>query len=189
MSNKDNEKFPNVTHYTQVDVQPGGINIQHVEHLHQADVLEALGIELEVKKKNDDADELRIKKEPMEQRGQSDACIDYAESRQRKTEGQELRIDDGEMPEALRGEEAEALWERLREAGFIESESYALAKGVSANQAAYIAAGLADQLGIKKKWQVFERLWGVKNLAQLAGSWQQTGKLPPKSREIDRLMQ
>ena len=43
--------FSGVTHYTHVDVQPGGINIQHVEHLHQADLLERLGIELEVKKK------------------------------------------------------------------------------------------------------------------------------------------
>jgi hypothetical protein len=46
----EQEKFPGVTHYTHVDVQPGGINIQHVEHLHQADVLQALGIELEVKR-------------------------------------------------------------------------------------------------------------------------------------------
>ena len=43
--------FSGVTHYTHVDVQPGGINIQNVEHLHQADLLERLGIELEVKKK------------------------------------------------------------------------------------------------------------------------------------------
>lgn len=47
----ENKDFSGVTHFTQVDVQPGGINIQHVEHLHQADILEALGIELEVKKK------------------------------------------------------------------------------------------------------------------------------------------
>ncbi len=44
-------KFLGVTHFTQVDVQPGGINIQHVEHLHQADILNALGIELEMKQK------------------------------------------------------------------------------------------------------------------------------------------
>ena len=47
----EGDKFPGVTHYTHVDVQPGGINIQHVEHLHQADILQALGIELEVKQK------------------------------------------------------------------------------------------------------------------------------------------
>ena len=46
----EKQDFSGVTHYTQVDVQPGGINIQHVEHLHQADILQALGIELEVKR-------------------------------------------------------------------------------------------------------------------------------------------
>ena len=39
---KEGADFSGVTHYTQVDVQPGGINIQHVEHLHQADILKAL---------------------------------------------------------------------------------------------------------------------------------------------------
>lgn len=47
METKD---FSNVTHFTQVDVQPGGINIQHVENLYQADFLKALGIEVGVKK-------------------------------------------------------------------------------------------------------------------------------------------
>ena len=54
MMKKDDQqqqRFEGVTHYTHVDVQPGGINIQHVEHLHQADLLQALGIELEVKHK------------------------------------------------------------------------------------------------------------------------------------------
>lgn len=47
----ENEKFPGVTHYTQVEVHPGGINIQNVENLYQADILKGLGIELEVKQK------------------------------------------------------------------------------------------------------------------------------------------
>lgn len=51
MNKTENKDFSGVTHYTRVDVQPGGINIQHVEHLHQADILDRLGIELEVKKK------------------------------------------------------------------------------------------------------------------------------------------
>ena len=49
---KSKDSFSNVTHYTHVDVQPGGINIQHVEHFHQTDILKALGIELEVKSKS-----------------------------------------------------------------------------------------------------------------------------------------
>ena len=41
---------------------------------------------------------------------------------------------------------------------------------------------------IKKKWKLFQQLWGIPNLGQLAGTWQQTGKLPPRSSEIDKLM-
>ena len=52
---KEKTDFSGVTHYTQVDVQPGGINIQNVEHLYQADILKQLGIELEVKQKGEAA--------------------------------------------------------------------------------------------------------------------------------------
>lgn len=84
--------------------------------------------------------------------------------------------------------EAQVLWQRLRDAGFIVADGYELAEGVSANQAAYIADRMADKLHIKKKWKLFQQLWGILNLAQLAGTWQQTGKLPPRSGEIDKLM-
>lgn len=46
---KEEKDFSSVTHYTHVDVQPGGINIQNVEHLYQADILKQLGIELEMR--------------------------------------------------------------------------------------------------------------------------------------------
>ena len=85
--------------------------------------------------------------------------------------------------------EAQVLWQRLRDAGFIVADGYALAEGVSANQAAYIADRMAEKLNIKKKWKLFQLLWGIPNLGQLAGTWQQTGKLPPRSNEIDKLMQ
>ena len=85
--------------------------------------------------------------------------------------------------------EAQVLWQRLREAGFIVADGYALAEGISANQAAYIADRMAERLQIKKKWKLFQQLWGIANLAQLAGTWQQTGKLPPRSSEIDKLME
>ena len=51
---KEGADFSNVTHYTKVDVQPGGINIQNVENLYQADILKQLGIELQVKQKADE---------------------------------------------------------------------------------------------------------------------------------------
>lgn len=84
--------------------------------------------------------------------------------------------------------EAQVLWQRLRDAGFIVADGYALAEGVSANQAAYIADRMAEKLRIKKKWKLFQLLWGIPNLGQLAGTWQQTGKLPPRYSEIDKLM-
>ena len=84
--------------------------------------------------------------------------------------------------------EAQVLWQRLRDAGFIVADGYALAEGVSANQAAYIADRMAEKLRIKKKWKLFQQLWGIANLGQLAGTWQQTGKLPPRSGDIDKLM-
>jgi len=83
--------------------------------------------------------------------------------------------------------EAQVLWQRLRDAGLIVADGYALAEGVSANQAAYIADRMAEKLHIKKKWKLFQQLWGIPNLAQLAGTWQQTGKLPPRSSDIDKL--
>ena len=84
--------------------------------------------------------------------------------------------------------EAQVLWQRLRDAGFIVADGYALAEGVSANQAAYIADRMAEKLRVKKKWKLFQLLWGIPNLGQLAGTWQQTGKLPPRSSDIDKLM-
>jgi hypothetical protein len=92
------------------------------------------------------------------------------------------------VPEVLQTEEAERLWQRLREAGFIAAEGYALAEGVSANQATYIADSMARKLGLTNKWKVFQQLWNIKNMAQLAGSWQQSGKLPPKNKEIDEVL-
>lgn len=92
-----------------------------------------------------------------------------------------------EIEACLCTEEAGAVWQRLRTAGFIVPDGYALAHGVSNNQAAYIADRMAERLGITPKWKPFQTLWGIKNMAQLAGSWAQTGKLPPRAREIDAL--
>lgn len=85
--------------------------------------------------------------------------------------------------------EAQVLWQWLRDARFIVADGYALAEGISANQAAYIADRMAEKLKIKKKWKLFQQLWGIPNLAQLAGTWQQTGKLPPRSSDIDKIME
>ena len=91
----------------------------------------------------------------------------------------------GIVPECLLTAEAEAYWAKLRAAGFVAAEGYTLTEGVSNNQATYIADCMAARLGIRQKWKVFQQLWGIGNMAQLAGSWQQTGKLPPRAREIE----
>ncbi len=93
-----------------------------------------------------------------------------------------------EVPEELQTAEAEEIWSSLREAGFIAKNGYGLAKGVSANLATYIADRMAESLGIAHKWKVFQGLWGIKNMAQLAGAWKETGKLPPRTDEIDEII-
>lgn len=99
-----------------------------------------------------------------------------------------LYADETNVPEELRSEEAEEIWADLREAGFIVEGGYGLAEGVSTNTAAYIADRMSERLGIKAKWKTFQRLWNKKNMAQLAGTWKETGKLPPRADEIDDMM-
>jgi hypothetical protein len=94
-----------------------------------------------------------------------------------------------ELPAELLTEKAQKYWKRLREAGFIVADGYALAEGVSANQAAFIADCMAGKLRLMYKWKPFQQLWGIKTLAQLAGTWKDYGKLPPRHEEIERLMQ
>lgn len=91
-------------------------------------------------------------------------------------------------PLELQTDKANVLWKKLREAGFIVVDGYALAEGISNNQAAYIADCMAGKLQIKNKWKAFD-FWGIPNMAQLAGTWKDTGKLPPRANEIDKIME
>ena len=94
----------------------------------------------------------------------------------------------GVPPAVLTSPEAERLWEALREAGFIRPGSYELAEGVSDNQATYIAALMNEELHLGTQWKMYRELWGTRYMAQYAGGWQQTGKLPPKYKEIERAL-
>ena len=94
-----------------------------------------------------------------------------------------------ELPKELLTDEAQVLWQSLRDNGFIVADGYDLAKGVSNNQATYIADCMAERLDIQNKWKVFEQLWGIKHMAQMAGSWKQTGKEPPRANEIRKLLE
>lgn len=94
-----------------------------------------------------------------------------------------------ELPKELLTDEAQVLWQSLRDNGFIVADGYDLAKGVSNNQATYIADCMAERLDIQNKWKVFEQLWGIKHMAQMAGSWKQTGKEPSRANEIRELLE
>lgn len=106
----------------------------------------------------------------------------------RRREPEEAAASPGVPPAVLTSPEAERLWEALREAGFIRPGSYELAEGVSDNQATYIAALMNEELHLGTQWKMYRELWGTRYMAQYAGGWQQTGKLPPKYKEIERAL-
>ena len=64
-----------------------------------------------------------------------------------------------ELPEVLRSEAAMALWKKARAAGYVDENYQPL---ISRTQAALLADAMAERLGIKEKWKVFETFWGRK---------------------------
>lgn len=106
-----------------------------------------------------------------------------------------VRKDDVSLPEneekltgVLATAEAMRYWKRLQEAGFVD-ERCQLKPETTRKQAMYIAEVFAERLGIGSKWKTFERLWGISNLAQEKWDSQQTGTLPSRSKEIDRIFE
>ena len=65
------------------------------------------------------------------------------------------------LPDALSTEEAIALWKKAQEAGYVDSNYQPL---ISRTQAALLADAMAERLGIREKWKVFETLWNRKNI-------------------------
>jgi len=107
----------------------------------------------------------------------------------------EVAGDDVSLPEneekltgVLASEEAMRYWKLLQEAGFVD-ERCQLRPETTRKQAMYIAEVFAERLGIGSKWKTFERLWGISNLAQEKWDFQQTGTLPSRSKEIDRIFE
>jgi len=106
-----------------------------------------------------------------------------------------VRKDDVSLPEneeilsgVLASEEAMRYWKRLQQKGFVD-ERCQLKPETTRKQAMYIAEVFAERLGIGSKWKTFERLWGIGNLAQEKWDFQQTGTLPSRSKEIDRIFE
>ena len=67
----------------------------------------------------------------------------------------------GNLPEVLATEKAMALWEKARTAGYVDANYQ---PQISRTQAALLADMMAERLGIRDKWKVFERLWNRNNM-------------------------
>lgn len=65
----------------------------------------------------------------------------------------------GELPEVLRVDKAMVLWQKAQDAGYVDANYQPL---ISRTQAALLADAIAERLGIKEKWKVFEGLWNRK---------------------------
>ena len=62
----------------------------------------------------------------------------------------------GELPDELATDEAMVLWRKAQQAGYVNEHYQPL---LSRTQAALLADAMAERLGIKEKWKVFEALW------------------------------
>jgi len=65
------------------------------------------------------------------------------------------------LPDVLATEKAMTLWEKAQTAGWIDANYQPL---ISRTQAALLADAMAERLGIKEKWKVFETQWNRKNM-------------------------
>ena len=65
------------------------------------------------------------------------------------------------QPDVLATDKAMALWRKVQRAGYVD-EHYQ--PQLSRTQAALLADAMAERLGIKEKWKVFETLWNRKNM-------------------------
>ena len=66
-----------------------------------------------------------------------------------------------ELLDVLRTPEAMMLWQKAQRAGYVDEHYQPL---LSRTQAALLADAMAERLGIKEKWKVFEGLWHRKNM-------------------------
>ena len=67
----------------------------------------------------------------------------------------------GELPDVLATDKAMELWRKAQRAGYVDEHFQPL---ISRTQAALLADAVAERLGIKEKWKVFEGLWNRNNM-------------------------
>ena len=61
-----------------------------------------------------------------------------------------------DLPEALSTDAAMLLWQKAQRAGYVDEN---LQPTISRTQSALLADAMAERLGIRNKWKVFETLW------------------------------
>ena len=76
-----------------------------------------------------------------------------------KERGVDTVKDERNLPEVLATNEAMMLWKKVQDAGYVDDYYQPL---ISRTQAALLADAMAERLGIKEKWKVFETLWNRK---------------------------
>ena len=74
-----------------------------------------------------------------------------------------VEVDDGELPEELLSDEAMALLEAFRDAGMLDERWQPV--NLSRAFKAVLANSIAEELRLKNKWSLFQRLWSMKALS------------------------
>ena len=88
------------------------------------------------------------------------------------------------LPDELATDEAMVLWRKAQQAGYVNEHYQPL---LSRTQAALLADAMAERLGIKEKWKVFEALWHRRNMHKdfyLAFGQQQTSDFQDELKEL-----
>ena len=93
------------------------------------------------------------------------------------------KLSDDDM---LLAEKAEKYWKKLQEGEFVD-EGHKLLPTTTRQQAMLIADHFATKLKLKATWKPFERLWGIKNLAQEKWSHLETANKISRAEEIEEI--
>ena len=79
----------------------------------------------------------------------------------RKARGVDSSEASKSLPDELATDKAMVLWRKAQQAGYVDKNYQPL---LSRTQAALLADAMAERLGIKEKWKVFEALWRRRNM-------------------------
>ena len=77
----------------------------------------------------------------------------------RRAKGVDSPEETKSLPDELATDKAMVLWKKAQQAGYVDANYQPL---ISRTQAALLADAIAERLGIKEKWKVFEGLWNRK---------------------------